>query len=142
MRVILGQEFVGELLPKIRAARNCIRICVYDWRWYAADPANPAQIFNHALVEAVRRGVKVLAVTNDDRIIDTLSSVGIEVRKITSRNLLHAKCMLIDDEIAIIGSHNYTQNAFTTNFEVSVLFDEIESVLRLKKWFSDMFIFA
>jgi len=136
MNIVIGQEFVQKVLALIRDAKRDIKICVFDWRWYPNDPSNPAQIFNHALVTASRRGIKITAVTNDDHIIATLQGEGIFAKKLLSRNLLHAKFMVIDDEVFVLGSHNYTQNAFTTNFEVSIIGREVESSLRLRDFFN------
>ena len=46
--------------------------------------------------------------------------------------------MIIDNEIAILGSHNYTMSAFTINYEVSVIIQDKEVVNRLKTYFENL----
>jgi phosphatidylserine/phosphatidylglycerophosphate/cardiolipin synthase-like enzyme len=37
---------------------------------------------------------------------------------------LHAKCVVVDDRFALIGSANFTHNAQARNIEVGVLLDD------------------
>jgi len=60
------------------------------------------------------------------------------VKKPITKGLMHTKLMLIDNEIAILGSHNYTMNAFTINYEVSVIIREKEVIERLKQYFDNI----
>ena len=137
--LIIGSQFVKKVCPIIDQAKQTIDIIVFDWRWYALDPANPAQIFNQSIIRAVKRGVKVRVITNIVEVIDILKQQGCNVRKPITKNLIHPKVMIIDDKTIILGSHNYTQSAFTTNFEVSIVIDEIEQIQELKTFFTNLF---
>lgn len=137
--LIIGSQFVKKVCPIIDQAKQTIDIIVFDWRWYALDPANPAQIFNQSIIRAVKRGVKVRVITNIVEVIDILKQQGCNVRKPITKNLIHPKVMIIDDKTIILGSHNYTQSAFTTNFEVSIVLDEIEQIQELKTFFTNLF---
>lgn len=117
---LIGTDYPTALLGLIDHATATISILMFDWRWYPNGLGSPTQLFNQALVRAVRRGVKIKVVVNSDQIVETLKSVGIDARKIRSRNLLHSKLVLIDGEHTILGSHNISASAFETNFETSV----------------------
>jgi len=139
---IVGKEFPAKVIPLIDNAHHSIRIIVFDWRWYPNDPANPVQLFNQAIIRAVRRGVRVSIVTNVPEVANILKQNGCIVNKPISDKLIHAKMMLIDSDILVIGSHNYTQNAFTMNFEVSVIIPDLSHSLlamgRLNSFFDSM----
>lgn len=122
-QAIIGSQFPKVLIPVINNAKTSIKIVVFDWRWYPNDPGNPCQLFNQAIVRAVARGVRVDVVTNNADIVDTLREIGATAQKLITKNLVHSKMMLIDDKILILGSHNYTQSAFTMNYEVSILLE-------------------
>jgi phosphatidylserine/phosphatidylglycerophosphate/cardiolipin synthase-like enzyme len=139
MEAIIGKEFPKKVIPLIEEAKKSIKIIVFDWRWYPHDPANPVQLFNQALVRAKRRGVDIKVLTNMSDIISILNNLGIEARKLTSKNLLHAKVMIIDDEILIIGSHNYTQSAFTMNLEVSIIIKDQQEISRVINYFNNLY---
>jgi len=139
MEPIIGNEFPEKVIPLIDEAKQTIRIIVFDWRWYPNDPANPVQLFNQALVRAVRRGVDVKAITNVDEILKILNSQKVKAKKWFSKTIVHAKMMIIDDEILIIGSHNYTEYAFTMNQEVSVIIRGAEHLGRFIKFFNNLY---
>lgn len=132
MQAIIGSEFPKIVIPLIENAKHSIKICVFDWRWYPDNPANPVQLFNQSIVRAVSRGVSVSAITNFPDIVSTLVSLGVKAKKLVSKNLVHAKMIIIDGQIVILGSHNYTQHAFAMNYEISMMSDNIE--------FADSFI--
>lgn len=127
-QVVIANEFVKCISPHIERARKSIDIIVFDWRWYADQPGSDCQKFNQLIVNALRRGVRVRCVVNSDDIAMKLRSVGAEVKKHLSTHLLHAKLMIIDEDTVITGSHNYTQSAFTANYELSVILTELENI--------------
>lgn len=136
--VIIGRDFPKKVIPLIDSALSSIRIIVFDWRWYPNDPGNPVQLFNQAIVRAVKRGVKVDAIANSDDIISVLKSVGVNAKKLSAKNLVHAKLLIIDDISIVIGSHNYSQSAFTMNFEVSIYISYFNGVDYLIKFFNSL----
>jgi len=139
IETIIGSEFPKKIIPLIDNAVNSIDIIVFDWRWYPQDPGAPVQLFNQAIVRAVRRGVKVRALANNDEIIRTLIANGVDAKRVRSKNLLHCKLMIIDSGLVVIGSHNYTQNAFQINLEVSVVFEDSYAANRLQVFFNNLF---
>lgn len=135
---IIGKEFANQVVPLIKAAKKNINIIVFDWRWYPDQIGSEIQRFNHALITARRKGVRIKAITNPFGTIAVLSKLKIEMRKPITKGLIHTKLMLIDGHTAILGSHNYTMNAFTINYEISVIIREKEAVERLKKYFDNI----
>lgn len=121
MDILIGDKFPKKIIPLIESSRRSIEIVVFDWRWYENDSGCAVQLFNQALVRACRRGIQIRAIINSDSITKILQSQGINARRLPLKNLVHAKLMIIDDITVILGSHNYTQNAFTKNHEISVV---------------------
>jgi len=136
--LILGKEFTDKVIPFIDQAKKSVHIVVFDWRWYPNDVGSPAQLFNQSIVRASKRGVEVLAVTNFDSIAKTLARCGVIAKKLAEPALVHVKLMLIDGKIAILGSHNYTQNAFCLNYEVSAIIDDVPTTERLQEYFRNI----
>lgn len=138
MQTIIGKNYPKLVIPLIKSAKNSIKIVVFDWRWYANDPANPCQLFNSAIVDARRRGVSVRACVNSKEILNPLIENGIEARIPISKNLMHAKFLIVDDTILVIGSHNFSQSAFTQNMETSLIIDDIEQTKDLVAFFDSI----
>ena len=140
MEAIIGSQFPKKVIPLIEEAKYSIKIVVFDWRWYPQDPGNPVQLFNQAIVRAVRRGVKVSAVSNTDQIVQILKAQGCEAKKPPIKNLIHAKLMIFDDKDLVIGSHNFTQNAFTVNQEISTYIPDCPDIENYLRFFKALFI--
>ena len=139
MQPIIGKEFPNKVIPLIDQAKTSIDIVVFDWRWYPQNPGSPVQLFNQALVRAVRRGVKVRAIANNIEIISTLKNVGVQAKKLVTPRLVHVKMMIIDGQKVILGSHNYTESAFQMNYELSVLLDEVEPDNQFLEFFNNLY---
>ena len=135
---IIGSQFPKVVIPKIDNAKKSIKIVVFDWRWYPNDIGNPCQLFNQSIVRALHRGVQVDVITNNSEILSTLKEVGAQAKKLITKNLVHAKLMIIDDSLVIIGSHNYTQSAFTTNYEISAMYDDEKSAKSFAFFFNNL----
>ncbi len=117
---IISKDFPRVVIPLIDSAMHSIDIVVFDWRFYPNDPANPVSLFNSALVRAYSRGVTVRCLVNSDLVLHAIRQLGFKVKKLESKRILHTKLLMVDRQKVIIGSHNYTQNAFSSNHEASI----------------------
>jgi phosphatidylserine/phosphatidylglycerophosphate/cardiolipin synthase-like enzyme len=91
------------------------------------------------LIAARRRGCVVRVITNVVDVINILNQERIFAKKLLIPNIVHAKMMIIDGEIAVVGSHNYTQSAFTMNYEVSLLVYDSDVCKNLLEFFNNLF---
>ncbi len=136
--IIIGKQFPIKVIPLIDSAKNSIKTIVFDWRWYENDPGNSVQLFNQAIVRAQKRGVTVQAIISNDEILSKLKSVGVAVKKLNVAGIVHVKLMIIDDSVVIVGSHNYTNNAFTINQELSVILNSPDCFLDFDNFFKTL----
>jgi phosphatidylserine/phosphatidylglycerophosphate/cardiolipin synthase-like enzyme len=138
MQTIIGKNYPRQVIPLIESAVKSIKIVVFDWRWYENDPANPCQLFNASIVRAKKRGVQVQACVNSNAIKTPLTLNNIDVRIPISKNLIHTKFIIIDDKILVMGSHNFSQSAFTINFETSVIIDDPLQIQEFVSFFNSI----
>jgi phosphatidylserine/phosphatidylglycerophosphate/cardiolipin synthase-like enzyme len=136
--VIVGKEYPAKVIPLIESAKSTIKIVVFDWRWYGADPGASVQLFNQAIIRASRRGVQIKAIANANDVITILNKHGIQAKKIITKKLMHTKLMIIDDSLFIIGSHNYTMSAFHLNEELSVCIFGVGGCARMLTYFDNL----
>lgn len=139
METIIGKEFPQKVIPLIENAKKTIDIIVFDWRWYPQDPGASVQLFNQAIIRATRRGVNVRAIANNDEIVRVLNQNGCQAKKILTKKLVHCKIMIIDNDIVITGSHNYTQSAFQMNLELSVILNPCEKIAEISNFFTNLY---
>lgn len=140
IEILIGKEFPKKVIPLLNEAQKSIDIIVFDWRWYKEKPGSATQLFNQSIVRSIRRGVCVRAITNTNQIIEILKGVGIKAKTLDTPRLVHVKMMIIDDNIVIVGSHNYTESAFQLNFELSVVLRDPESNNKFKTFFNQLYV--
>jgi len=139
IQVLIGDKFPTHVIPIIEKARYSIDILVFDWRWYPSDPHSPVQLFNQSILRAVRRGVVVRCLANHLDIVDLLNKNGVLARKVTTSTLIHSKLMIVDCNISILGSHNYTASAFSKNYESSVAITSPDVANQFGSYFDVLF---
>jgi phosphatidylserine/phosphatidylglycerophosphate/cardiolipin synthase-like enzyme len=133
---LIAGDFVSGVVPLIDSARESISILVFDWRWYPDALGTEISKFNQAIASAVRRGVRVQSITNNRKVPETLKARGVDARFLIQDKLMHAKIMLIDSNISIVGSHNYTNSGVSLNHEVSLVVDSPVVNLELSQYFT------
>ena len=143
----IGFNFPKAVVPLINSARSNIEIIQYEWKWYGHENAGGVQKLNLALIAAARRGVKVKVLLNiesmghaitkiNSRTATFLARYGVEVKFGQVGVVTHAKMMIIDDEILILGSHNFSKSAFSRNQEASVVVKGREDIIDYRKYFA------
>jgi phosphatidylserine/phosphatidylglycerophosphate/cardiolipin synthase-like enzyme len=102
------------LIKHIDGAKKSIKVMAYGFT--ATNLAD-------ALVRAKRRGLEVVLIQdektaqNNRETLPILLAAGIEVRSDGKHAIQHNKVMLIDDDIVITGSYNFTNSAEKRNAE-------------------------
>jgi cardiolipin synthase len=100
--------------------------------WLATPYFVPGEAAMMALTSAALSGLDVRLLvprSSDSKMVtfaarsyfDELIAAGVKVYEYGPR-LLHTKALLVDEELAIIGSANFDSRSFRLNFEVSMLF--------------------
>lgn len=131
IKFLIGDQFPKNVIPVIDSAKKSIQIIVYEWRWYPENPTKSIQVFNQAIIRAKNRGVKVEVVANSEKIANILNNLGIKAKKLITKKIIHSKIMIVDEKHVIIGSHNYTQNAFSSNYEISAYIEDASNIEEL-----------
>lgn len=104
---------IARLQELIRSAKKSIKVAMYTFT---------RQDLAQALVRAQHRGVKVEVIIDESsgngasaKIVELLAKEGIKAHLTREHGLMHNKFMLIDDEILVHGSANWTKAAFKQN---------------------------
>ena len=123
---LIGRRYAEAVLEMVNASMQSIDVLMFEWRWYENDFSHPIQIINHAIVRAVRRGVKVRALTWKSDIAERLRNVGVDAKAWPMKKLMHSKLLIFDRHAVVMGSHNLTGSAINTNIENSILIYDME----------------
>ncbi len=131
----------------IQEAQASIRVMMFEMAYYEKFPKTPSNLLIKELIAARKRGVKVeviLEVKEDkDRASvrnrqsgKILAAGGLEVIYDSLHKTMHAKCLVVDEKIILLGSTNWTFYALTNNNEVSLLLRSPELARELIKYFN------
>lgn len=130
-----------ELLQLIFAARHRL--------WIATPYFAPDDSVLTALAIAARRGVDVTVAIPSrsnhwiaDRVrgplLRELAVAGVRVMRFRP-TMLHAKCVLVDDDRAGIGSANFDSRSLFLDFEITIMLRGAAHAHRLADWFAETF---
>ena len=109
-----GPTSLKALLGELQAARSSLDIAVFTFT---------CNELADAVLAAVRRGVRVRLITDDDQMASRGSDVarlakgGVAVRHDNSPALLHHKFGIVDGRTVLTGSFNWTRAAVLENRE-------------------------
>jgi phosphatidylserine/phosphatidylglycerophosphate/cardiolipin synthase-like enzyme len=146
VKLVLDREYFQVAQGLLRNAKQSIRVIMFEANFYADHPKSPTNILIRELISARKRGVKVEVIfeTSDrgDRTTernrrtgDMLSKEGVEVIYDPLFVTTHAKVIIIDGRMSLLGSTNWTYYSLTSNHEVGVLIESHEVAQRLGYYF-------
>lgn len=128
---LIGTDYRTHLLAAFAAAASRIEVCMFHVAW--PGPAHPTGALLEALIAARSRGGVVRVLLDQDRDDDPYRSTvinaraarhllqgGVEVRCDTPERLLHSKVVLVDDALAVVGSHNWSAGSYERVDDVSM----------------------
>jgi phosphatidylserine/phosphatidylglycerophosphate/cardiolipin synthase-like enzyme len=111
-----GDEAKDKIIELIKASKYNIKISMYNFSYNK---------FAKELVSASKKGVKVQLILDkkkieeDNDIYKYLKKNGIKI--IVPEKKVHTKIAIFDDEIALIGSMNWTKESFDENYEMLLI---------------------
>lgn len=125
-------QCTDAIIKELNRAKNSVLVQAYS---FTSVP------IAEALVNAYRRGVKVKVILDKSRKNEkessapSLSAGGVQVKIAATRGIAHNKVMIIDDEIVITGSFNFTKNAEKKNAEnLLIIHDRKLAEKFVKNW--------
>jgi phosphatidylserine/phosphatidylglycerophosphate/cardiolipin synthase-like enzyme len=132
VHILTSDTWAPAYCAAIDGARTSIMLCQYSLstRWDAST-ANSYNVWAKLLAAKSRglecrallaRHKRTAATANfNERSSAKLSAEGWTVRRAGASRLLHAKLTIFDDDTVIIGSHNLTEQASSSNVDISVM---------------------
>lgn len=133
IKVIKNEEYLHSALYLLGQAKHQVDICTYKFELSHHVNARPLNSLIQMLYALAERKVVIRVLLNttgrrsgltriNESAARTLKSHGIDVRCLPDGRCQHAKILLVDGCLGIIGSHNWSPRSMTENFEVSVVF--------------------
>ena len=145
VEIITDKDYSPRVHQILKEAKESIQIIMFEAAYYEKYPDSPSNILIWDLIEAKKRGVRVEVILEigtwkevDKKNINVakiLSNNGINVRYDPPSITTHAKLIIIDKKISILGSNNWTYYSLHKNNEVSVIITSEKVAFELEKYF-------
>jgi phosphatidylserine/phosphatidylglycerophosphate/cardiolipin synthase-like enzyme len=153
--LIAGNEYADKVLDLIKNAKKRVYVSMYVMRYSPKKNYAVENKYIKALIDRFKKGVDVKVVLdasrewshktrslsgprsdkNDDA-YNALKAGGVPVLYDSMEQIMHAKTVIIDDELFIIGSTNWTYSALKKNVEFSVLIKSKEKNKKMTEHFN------
>ena len=148
--LLIDEQFLPQAMAMLDSAKKEIAISTFKLEITDKPRGRNLRAFFMKLVEKCKSGVQVNILFNchDNRHATPrtnlpasafLKKAGADVRYLKDNRCCHAKTLIVDREMALIGSHNLSVMSCVSNFEVSYLTPDVEIVNRLSDVFAHSF---
>jgi phosphatidylserine/phosphatidylglycerophosphate/cardiolipin synthase-like enzyme len=149
IQLVTDAQYFEVAKKMIQEAKSSIRVMMFEMGYYEKHPNTPSNLLIKELIEARKRGVKVEVILEvregKDRTTDRnrqtgkiLSEGGVEVIYDPLFKTMHAKLMVADGELILLGSTNWVFSSLTNNHEASVLIRSKEMAKALIDYFNQV----
>lgn len=131
MQLLVNEEFLPAAIHLVKDAQKSIDISTFKAELTTKPRGRRLMELFSLIIEKSRLGIPVrfliskresyghIPLTNLFAVRE-LKANGVQVRHLRNDRLCHAKIILIDKELAILGSHNLSIKSCHSNFEVSI----------------------
>ena len=143
---IVNADYLTYLTDLIRNAESSIELLMFAARYYQGKSGNKVNEFWQLLNRTAARGVLVRVLLNSNFyqgdsaqhnrfIAGHFKAPNFHAALSGKSTRLHSKLFIVDDRIVVVGSHNYSTRAFSSNFETSVVVYSPEVAAEFKSHF-------
>lgn len=147
--LLIGQRYMQVLPGVMDSAEEELRVALFQMQVEGSRAKGWSGELALKLEAKAREGKRVrvlLSSAGGGRAIPAinrhaarwLGERGVEVRNLGPRRVCHAKVVIVDGRVAVVGSHNWSWSSLSKNFEVSVLVDGGPLVARLVEHFDGL----
>jgi len=148
--IIFDEQFTFAVSFLAKQAKK--KICISTFKFEVCRKPRGATLQRciNDLVSAQKRGVEINVLLNFALDYKSTSpgnlaaaiflfNLGFDVRYIPNGRCCHGKLFIIDDSFLLVGSHNFSVRSCISNFEVSVLLDDSNIILKAREKFTSLF---
>lgn len=145
LTLLPNEEYFRRVYQLVNRANSSIHVVMYVAKYDPEEAEDPASALLAALKVARDKGLDVKVVVDDvtksdyPETITYLKANGIPVKLDPKPGITtHAKLVIIDGKIVIVGSHNWTESALSRNNEYSVLIYSRDVALEVERYFQNL----
>lgn len=147
--VLIDRRYLQRVPALIETAERCVRVAMFQMMVKGKAARGTSRNLGiklaakalegkdvRVLINVCPGGSRVAAINRDAAA--WLAERKVRVRCLGASRVCHAKLVIVDSTLAVIGSHNWSVSALSRNFEVSVVIREPAEVQRLAAYFDEL----
>lgn len=151
MKVVVDREYYPVVHSLIKEAKKSIHIVMFEFFYYPEYPESYINILSDDIVKAKQGGVdvKIIVEGGEDflgdnfrkkvmKVVPYFKENGVSIRFDPVGVTTHSKLLIVDGEVVVIGSTNWTYYAFDKNYETNVLIKSKSVASDFEKYFDKM----
>jgi len=130
--ILKDEEFRSAVLKAIAGANREILIATYKMDYNERASKRHLNALVQALHRASKRGVRVRCLLNMDKENTAIGRINMRTKALLIEKGIitktgpegrtyHAKIIIVDNMVALLGSHNLSESSLCRNFEVSLM---------------------
>lgn len=132
IKIVRNEQYLGVAHRLLDLCKESVDICTYKFEFSKRADARGLNHLIDKISRLAKSGTRVRVLLDTTRKRSGLTKIneyaagrlrksGIKTRTLPDRRCQHAKLLLVDNSLGLIGSHNWSPKSMTENFEVSVL---------------------
>ena len=140
--ILIDKRYLQRIPGLIESAEEIVRVAMFQMMVRGKSARGSSRALAEKLWAKAREGKEVRVLLNvvpgRSRVAqinfgtaEWLKGHGVQVRMLNPMRVCHAKIVIVDDKVSVIGSHNWGPSALMRNFEVSVVVKDVEEVGKL-----------
>ncbi|MEA1925271.1 MAG: phospholipase D-like domain-containing protein [Candidatus Altiarchaeota archaeon] len=139
---VFNDGFFPVVHRALQDANKSIHLLVFELKYYPQYPESKMNILVEDIINASRRGVDVKIIVDqyskENNAFDLLRGEGVDIVYDSEGVTTHAKTVIIDGRVVVLGSTNYSYYGLEKNNEVNVLIDSEETAVFYESYFREM----
>ena len=142
VNVVTDREYYVEAHKILANAKDSIHLVCFELKYYPTFKASLENQIIEDLVEAKQRGVEVKIIVDefseDNNAFDYLKENGIDIKHDSENVTTHAKLLIVDGRIVLVGSTNLSYYALEKNNEANVVIEDEEVAQDFEGYFDGL----
>lgn len=139
---LTDREYFGSVKNFIGSANSSVRIIMFDIKYYPEYPESPSNLLIAFLSEAAAEGVDVRIITDEwlteKPVLTMLEDAGVMIKYDSRDVTTHAKLIIIDSKIVIIGSTNWSYHSIDENHEANAVISSASLAAQFEDYFNSI----
>jgi phosphatidylserine/phosphatidylglycerophosphate/cardiolipin synthase-like enzyme len=147
VELVTDAQYFHVAKKMIQEAKQSVQVMMFEMGYYDKYPNTPSNLLVKELINARKRGATVEVILEEKEGEDRttkrnrhtgkiLSDGGVKVIYDSLLKTTHAKFMVVDGELSLLGSTNWTYYALSNNHEASVLIRSKQVAKALVEYFN------